>query len=128
MKIKESVEHITKWLQEYSEKSNTNGFVVGISGGIDSAVTSTLCALTNKKVLCLLMPIHQHKTEFDRSKEHVEWLKAKFNNVSICEINLTSTFDTLAAQIPEDIKGDLTMANTRARLRMTTLYTYAGAK
>ena len=128
MKIKESVEHITKWLQEYSENSNTNGFVVGISGGIDSAVTSTLCALTNKKVLCLLMPIHQHKTEFDRSKEHVEWLKAKFNNVSICEINLTSTFDTLAAQIPEDIKGDLTMANTRARLRMTTLYTYAGAK
>ena len=128
MKIKESVVHITKWLQEYSENSNTNGFVVGISGGIDSAVTSTLCALTNKKVLCVLMPIHQHKTEFDRSKEHVKWLKAKFNNVSICEINLTSTFDTLAAQIPEDIKGDLTMANTRARLRMTTLYTYAGAK
>ena len=128
MKIEESVVHITKWLEEYSENSNTNGFVVGISGGVDSAVTSTLCALTNKKLLCVLMPIHQHKTEFDRSKEHVEWLKAKFNNVSICEINLTSTFDTLAAQIPEDIKGDLTMANTRARLRMTTLYTYAGAK
>tara|TARA_B110000977_G_scaffold148670_1_gene188519 strand:+ start:1379 stop:2155 length:777 start_codon:yes stop_codon:yes gene_type:complete len=128
MKTAESITHITNWLKSYSDKSNTDGFVVGISGGIDSAVTSALCALTNKKVLCILMPIHQHQMELDRSKEHVEWLLDKFENVSVCEVNLTSTFDTLSAQIPADIKGDLTMANTRARLRMTTLYTYAGAK
>lgn len=127
MKTSDSITYITNWLKTYSEKSNTDGFVVGISGGIDSAVTSTLCALTKKKVLCILMPIHQHQMEFERSKEHTTWLLNTFENVRVCEVNLTSTFDALSAQLPANVKGDLTMANTRARLRMTTLYTYAGA-
>ena len=120
--------YINNWLIAYSEQSETNGFVVGISGGIDSAVTSTLCALTGKNVLCLLMPIHQHKAEFDRSIEHSEWLNEKFPNVTICTTDLSNTFDNLSIQIPTELQNDLTMANTRARLRMTTLYTYAGAK
>jgi len=128
MKTADVITHITNWLKDYSNKSKTSGFVVGISGGIDSAVTSTLCALTGKKVLCLLMPIHQHQNEFDRSREHVEWLKGKFANVSFCTTNLSDTFDTLSKQIPTDLQNDLTMANTRARIRMTTLYAYAGAK
>lgn len=128
MKTSEISIYITNWLKEYSQKSNTNGFVVGISGGIDSAVTSTLCALTGKEVLCLLMPIHQHKAEFDRSSEHANWLENKFPNVRVHTADLTSTFDSLSNQIPAELQSDLTMANTRARLRMTTLYTYGGAK
>ena len=120
--------HISNWLKSYSDQSNTNGFVIGISGGIDSAVTSTLCALTGKEVLCLLMPIHQHKAEFDRSREHCEWLSSKFPNVSICTADLSETFDSLSKTIPFDLQSDLTMANARARLRMTTLYTFAGTK
>ena len=72
MKTLDVITYITNWLIDYSKQSRTNGFVVGISGGIDSAVTSTLCALTGKKVLCLLMPIHQHQNQFDLSREHVE--------------------------------------------------------
>ena len=128
MKTAKSIIYITKWLKTYSENSNTNGFVIGISGGIDSAVTSTLCALTGKDVLCVLMPIHQHKMEFNRSKEHSDWLLAKFSNVRICTAKLTDTFDVLSAQIPQKLQDNLTMANTRARIRMTTLYTFAGAK
>jgi len=128
MKTAEVITHITNWLKDYSNQSGTNGFVVGISGGVDSAITSTLCALTGKKVLCLLLPIHQHQNEFDRSREHAEWLKAKFPNVSFSTANLSDTFDTLSKQIPTDLQNDLTMANTRARIRMTTLYAYAGAK
>lgn len=128
MKTSKISKHITNWLQEYSNQSNTKGFVVGISGGIDSAVTSTLCALTGKNVLCLLMPIHQHKAEFKRSTEHVEWLKSEFRNVIVSTAELTETFDSFSLQIPTELQNDLSMANARARLRMTTLYTYAGAK
>ena len=128
MKAAEISIHITKWLNEYSYQSNTNGFVIGISGGIDSAVTSTLCALTGKNVICLLLPIHQKQIEFERSREHAEWLKNKFSNITFRTVDLSDTFDTLTKQIPRELQNDLTMANTRARLRMTTLYTYAGAK
>ena len=128
MKNSEISTYITNWLYEYAQKSNTNGFIVGISGGIDSAVTSTLCALTGKNVCCLLMPIHQYKSEFDRSREHAEWLTEKFPNVTITTVNLSDTFDSFSAQIPLNLQTELTMANARARIRMTTLYTYAGAK
>ena len=128
MKTAESISYITNWLKSYSANSKTKGFVVGVSGGIDSAVTSTLCALTGKDVLCLLMPIHQHKLEYNRSKEHADWLTNTFSNVEVRTANLSDTFDGFAKQIPIELQSDLTMANTRARLRMTTLYTYAGAK
>jgi len=128
MKTKDVITHITKWLEDYSNSSKTNGFVVGISGGVDSAVTSTLCALSGKNTLCILMPIHQNENEFNRSSEHVKWLTSKFSNVSVCTVNLTDTFDTLSKQISSEIQCNLTMANTRARVRMTTLYAFAGAK
>lgn len=120
------INHIVNWLKEYSVKSKTNGFVIGISGGIDSALTSTLCALTNTKVICLNMPIRQHKTEYDRSAEHIQWLKNNFSNVSSAKVNLTSIFEEMEKTYDDEIQDFLTMANTRARLRMTTLYAYAG--
>ena len=125
MKNKELINHIVHWLLAYSEQSKTNGFVVGISGGIDSALTSTLCAKTGKPVICLNMPIHQHKAEYDRGHEHIEWLKKQFSNVSSYEVELTETFQSFGKALPADIQDWLTMANTRSRIRMTTLYAFA---
>lgn len=119
------IQHIVNWLGDYSNKSRTNGFVIGISGGIDSAVTSTLCTLTGKNIICLNMPIHQHKAEYDRGHEHIHWLKSHHKNVSSHEVELTNTFRSIGAALPENIQDGLTMANTRARLRMTTLYAFA---
>ena len=125
MNKQEVIKHIVQWLTNYSDQSKTNGFVIGISGGIDSALTSTLCTMTGKKVICLNMPIHQHKAEYDRGHEHINWLKNKFPNVSSQEVELTETFNKISKAIPEDIQDWLTMANTRSRLRMTTLYSFA---
>lgn len=125
MKAKEINNHIVAWLRDYSEKSRTAGFVVGISGGIDSAVTSTLCALTGKRVIALNMPIRQFKNEFDRSTEHIEWLKKNFDNVESTVVDLTPALETFEKTFDTEVQDFLTMANTRARLRMTTLYAYA---
>jgi NAD+ synthase len=126
MKHQEIINHIVNWLTSYSDTSKTDGFVVGISGGIDSALTSTLCALTGKKVICLNMPIRQHKTEYDRGNEHIQWLEKKYTNVSSVEVNLTTVFEEMERTYDKNVQDFLTMANTRARLRMTTLYVYAG--
>ncbi len=125
MKKQEVVQYIVNWLTNYCEQSKTTGFVIGISGGIDSALTSILCAKTGKKVLCLNMPIHQHKAEYDRGHEHIEWLKKNFSNVESVEVELTNTFEAISQTLPESIQDWLTMANTRSRLRMTTLYAFA---
>ena len=125
MQKKEVIDFIVKWLLDYSNNSKTNGFVVGISGGIDSALTSTLCAKTGKPVICLNMPIHQIKEEYDRGNAHIEWLESNFKNVTSCEVNLTETFKAMSHVLPADIQDWLTMANTRSRVRMTTLYAFA---
>ncbi len=120
---------IVNWLKEYAENAKVNGFVVGISGGVDSAVTSTLCALTGFKVICVEMPIHQDEKQINRGKEHINQLKKRFENVSSIETDLTQTFDTFQNSVPksDDVaKYNLALANTRARLRMTTLYYIAG--
>ncbi len=122
-------EHIVSWLKSYASKANVNGFVVGISGGVDSAVTSTLCAQTGFPTLCVEMPIHQANSQVNRAKEHIDQLKKRFPNVSSIESNLTSIYDTFKAEMPEsndETKYHLALANTRARLRMTTLYYHAG--
>jgi NAD+ synthase len=118
-------EHIVQWLKEYSATSFTGGFVIGISGGIDSAVTSTLCAMTGKRVIALNMPIRQFETELSRSQEHISWLKSNFSNVESATVNLTPLLENLEQIFDKDLQDFLTMANTRARLRMTTLYAYA---
>jgi NAD+ synthase len=121
--------HIVNWLKTYAENSKVNGFVIGISGGVDSAVTSTLCAQTGLQVLCVEMPIHQHESHVSRGREHIKQLKERFPNVSNVETDLTLLFETFKKTMPtnaEDCKLPITLANTRARLRMTTLYYFAG--
>ncbi len=123
MKLEKISKHIEAWLVAYCEKAGLSGFIIGISGGIDSAVTSTLCARTGKQVLLLNMPIRQTKAEYERGNKHIEDLKSRFSNVSSIEINLTEAFETLENIYPkETVENHLAMANTRARLRMTTLY------
>lgn len=125
MKKRDVINHIVNWLKDYSDKSGTKGFVVGISGGIDSALTSTLCALTGKRVVVLNLPIRQFKQQFDLSNEHIEWLKKNYKNVEAFTVDLTPVFDSFENQVPEEIRDFLSMANSRARLRMTTLYAFA---
>ena len=115
-------DHIVKWLCDYLEQSGMNGFVVGVSGGIDSALTSTLCAKTGKPVKALNMPIHQAADQVSRSANHIAWLVERFDNVDGVTVDLTPLFESAKATFPEDIQDDLTMANTRSRLRMVTLY------
>lgn len=123
MDYKKTIDHITAWLKDYADKANSKGFIIGISGGIDSAVTSYLCAKTGLKVICLEMNIHQNPLEVNRGMEHIHYLEAKFPNVSHYSINLTDTFDTLRGALPSESQTHgLSMANTRARLRMTALY------
>jgi len=122
-------QHIENWLKEYAIASKTNGFVVGISGGVDSAVTSTLCAQTGFPTLCVEMPIHQNESHVSRGKEHIEQLKNRFSNVQSVITDLTSVFDEFVKIVPtgeDENKKHLALANTRARLRMTTLYYHAG--
>ena len=122
-------QHIVNWLKEYAISSKTNGFVVGISGGVDSAVTSTLCAQTGFPTLCVEMPIHQHENHVKRGKEHIEQLKNRFPYVQSVITDLTSVFDDFVKLVPseeDENKKNLALANTRARMRMSTLYYHAG--
>ena len=118
--------YIVDWLNSYSQKSNTQGFVIGISGGVDSALASTLCALTGKKVILVNMPILQTSAEYQRAQKHIENLKSRFENVSSFEIDLTAVFQSFSSKMPfETADALLAMANSRARIRMTTLYAIA---
>ncbi len=129
MNTEKVVEFIVNWLKDYATKANVNGFIIGVSGGIDSAVTSSLCAKTGFPVLCIEMPIHQSKNQVTRAKEHIFQLKKRFDKVHSHEINLTSTFEDFKKVVPaveENTIVNLSLANTRARLRMTTLYYFAG--
>ena len=124
MKSSLVIEHIVKWILNYSKQSNTDGFVIGISGGIDSAVTSTLAAKTGLKILCLEMPIYQEKKQVSRAKKHIKWLTKNFNNVSSLEFELTEVFKKFKSKLNDEC-NELALANTRSRLRMTTLYYFA---
>lgn len=129
MNVEKVSKHIVNWLKEYAENARVKGFVVGVSGGIDSAVTSTLCAKTGLPTLCVEMPIHQAQNQVTRAEEHIAQLKKRYNNISNIRVNLTSTFEDFKQVVPEvknSAKVDLSLANTRARLRMTTLYYFAG--
>ena len=121
------IKHIVNWLNSYSKNSKTNGFVIGVSGGIDSAVTSTLCAKTGLPTLCLEMPIHQSIKELERSKKHIQWLKSNYSNVESKYLDLAKSFDEIKTSISITSKknNELALANSRSRLRMLTLYYFA---
>ncbi|MBU8848562.1 MAG: NAD(+) synthase, partial [Desulfobacterales bacterium] len=125
MKTKKVIDHIVQWLDTYLGESGLAGFTIGVSGGIDSAVTSTLCARTGKPVLALNMPIYQAEDQVSRASAHIIWLKKTFDNVKNIDVELSPVFDQIKKSFPDHIQDGLTMANTRARLRMLTLYAFA---
>lgn len=119
-------EKISNWLSDYLIINNLHSFIIGISGGIDSAVTSTLCAMTGHKTYVIVMPIHQKEDETDRGLEHCKWLRKKYPNVEHIKIDLTSTFDHFKSVFPGSFDNKLALANSRARIRMSALYLIAG--
>lgn len=129
MKTELVVNHIVNWLKSYADNAGIKGFVVGVSGGIDSATTSTLCAMTGLDVLCLEMPIHQAASHVSRAQEHIDQLTNRFSNASGRRVDLTPVFEEFKTEVTMDGKDatvEMALANTRARLRMTTLYYHAG--
>jgi NAD+ synthase len=129
MQTEKVVDHIANWLKEYATNAGINGFVLGISGGIDSAVVSALCARTGLRTLCVEMPIHQPINQVNRAQEHISFLKDQFANVTNIMVDLTEVFEQFKNTVPqaqESAALQLSLANTRARLRMTTLYYFAG--
>ena len=118
-------EKISNWLSDYLKNNNLDAFVVGISGGIDSAVTSTLCAMTGYSTYVVVMPIHQKEDETDRGIEHCNFLKSQYPNVKDIKVDLTSTFNHFKSVFPSNFEDKLALANSRARIRMTSLYLIA---
>jgi len=121
-------EHIIHWLKSYQNTASAQGFVVGVSGGIDSALTASLCSLTGSKTILINMPIRQTEAELNRGLEQMQALQKAHSNVSLLQIDLTHSFGVLEAALGLDAaQNHLALANTRARLRMTTLYAIAQA-
>ena len=120
-------EAITNWISDYALENDIRALVVGVSGGVDSAVTSTLSARTGIRTIVLNMPIHQKKYQDDLSKKHISWLKDNFNNIEERVVNLSKTYDSFVETVSVDEVSDLALANSRARLRMTALYATAGS-
>jgi len=126
MKTQAVIDHIVSWLTDYCDRSGQNGFVTGVSGGVDSAVTSALCAKTGRRVYVLSMPIYQAGDQQDRARRHMYWLTERFGNVYARTVDLSPVFDGFRQVLPPELREDLVMANTRSRIRMTALYAFAG--
>ena len=128
MKPLEKAQFISNWIKDYVEKmpSKAQSLVIGISGGIDSSVSSTLSAMTGLKTIVLSMPIKQKDAQHDLSLKHQEWLVKNFKNVEAHTINLDKLFETFESTL-SNFDNEHGMANSRARIRMTTLYQVAAA-
>ena len=126
MQTSERIEYIKNWIIDYckSMPKAPESLVIGISGGVDSSVTSTICALTGKKIIVLSMPIKQIKEQHDLSLKHQKWLKNKFKNVEWYIIDLDNVFKSFKDSLNQ-FNNEHGLANSRARLRMTTLYQVA---
>lgn len=123
MQKKKVITHISEWLKSYASNAGAKGFIVGVSGGIDSALTAHLSALTGMKVLLLNMPIRQQQDELDRGIKQIKEIEKRFSNVEGLTIPLDTTFAAFLNNVPNQVSDHfLSMANSRSRLRMMTLY------
>ena len=116
---------IVSWLKDYAEQFNIKAFVIGVSGGIDSAVSSTLAAKTGLPVYALGMPIYQKEEQETLSDAHLEWLESNFSNVVVQKFDLSKVFNTFEFTMREFGADKHALANSRSRLRMVTLYQVA---
>ena len=126
MNTAEKINFISNWILDYSNKNNFSSLVIGISGGIDSAVTSTLSARTNLQTHVVTMPILDHQTLNNRGNNHVDWLKKNFKNITHHNIDLSKVFGEFQDKLGSN-NSEHGYANSQARLRMTTLYQIAAS-
>ena len=126
MNTAEKINFISNWILDYSNKNNFSSLVIGISGGIDSAVTSTLSARTNLQTHVVTMPILNHQTLNNRGNNHVDWLKKNFKNITHHHIDLSKVFGEFQDKLGSN-NSEHGYANSQARLRMTTLYQIAAS-
>ena len=126
MHTKEKIEFISNWIKDYAHSNNVDALVIGISGGIDSAVTSTLSAKTGLKTFVANMPILNHKTTNERGINHIDWLKKNFSNVTDFKIDLSLVFESFKSALDKN-DSEHGYANSQARLRMMTLYQIAAS-
>ena len=128
MKVSKKVIFIKDWIFDYvnSMPKKAQSLIIGISGGIDSSVTSTLCAMTGLKTIVVLMPIKQIASQHDLSLKHKKWLKDKFKNVEFHKIELDEVFKSFQLKL-SNFDNEHGLANSRARIRMTTLYQIAAS-
>ena len=128
MEVSKKVVFIKDWILNYinSMPKQATSLVIGISGGIDSSVTSTLCAMTGAKTIVLTMPIKQISSQHDLSLKHEKWLKNKFKNIESHTIELDEVFKSFRSKL-SGFDSEHGLANSRARIRMTTLYQVAAA-
>ena len=128
MSPSEKVKYISNWIKSYVDQmpNKAQSLVIGISGGIDSSVSSTLSAMTGLKTIVLSMPIKQKETQHDLSLKHQDWLIKKFKNVEAHTISLDKLFESFSSTLNK-FDNEHGFANSRARLRMTTLYQVAAA-
>ena len=128
MQTSERIDYIKNWIIDYckSMPKEPDSLIIGISGGVDSSVTSTICALTGKKTIVLSMPIKQIKEQHNLSLKHQEWLKNKFKNVESYLVDLDNVFKSFKTSLNK-FDNEHGLANSRARLRMTTLYQVASS-
>ena len=124
MNTKEKIEYISNWIKDYSINNNVDSLVIGISGGIDSAVTSTLSAKTGLKTFVVSMPILDHQILNERGESHIKWLEKNFDNVKKVHVNLSEVFKSFQNALSNN-NSEHGYANSQARLRMTTLYQIA---
>ena len=126
MEVSKKIEYIRKWISNYckSMQKPANSLIIGVSGGIDSSVVSTICAMTGKKTFAVSMPIKQIKKQHELSVMHQKWLKKKFKNVHTPLINLDKVFNNFKKSLNK-FNSTHGLANSRSRLRMTTLYQIA---
>ena len=119
---------ISEWIKDYAETNSIKSLIVGISGGIDSALVSTLCAMTGIETYVISLPIRQKEDQLKRARNHYKWLAERYSNVKFIEKDLTDVFGTFCELFTDLEKTDLSLANSRSRIRMTSLYQIASVK
>jgi len=125
---KQLIYDISSWIKEYCEINNIKSLLIGVSGGIDSALVSTLAAITGLKTYCLILPLYQNPEQTIRGVNHTKWLTSRYDNVEVITIDLSETFKSFTNTLSSNLQNELALVNSKSRLRMLTIYQVAQCK
>jgi NAD+ synthase len=122
LNFKKVITDIVEWIHSYCKTNNIDSLVVGVSGGIDSSLVSTLCSMTGIKTYLILLPLNQPNGQTELGESHIEWLMGQYPNVSKIKIDLSNIFTEFKSTFKNEKLNELSLANTKSRIRMTALY------